>query len=108
MGRRSVSEMALRFATLRSRACQSSAGAVSDGSALATLRACLAALAENTGGSDESRRLDPALSGELQKLWALVEAQFGLSRDGLVAAAFDEDDEPVVVESRGTRKFLLN
>ena len=63
------------------------------------LRACLAGLAENTGESDESRRLDPALSGELQKLWSLVEAQFGLSRDGLVAAAFDEDDEPVVVGS---------
>ena len=62
------------------------------------LRACLAGLAENTGEPDESRRLDPALSGELRKLWALVEAQFGLSRDGLVAAAFDEDDEPVVVE----------
>ena len=57
------------------------------------VRASLARLAENASGAS----LAAPVAEELRLLWEMLESSFGLTPDGLVADAFDEDDEPVVV-----------
>ena len=67
----------------------------SDDGAHNFLRTALTRLAENAAAATS---LPPALAEELRELWAFVHAQFGLDPEALLAAAFDEDDEPTVVE----------
>ena len=63
------------------------------------LRGALAGLADRTGegACQGAAPLPPALTAELQRLWAFLEAQFSLTVDSLRASVLDEDDQPVVV-----------